>query len=193
MINNDILRRIRFALDLSDPDLIRHIRQGLEANGSEKSLAVDKESIVRWLSKESDPNFQTCPDVVMHAFLDGLILENRGPSQPSKADSGAKTAEGQQAAALTNNLILKKLRIALAMRSDDMLADLARAGMALSASEFSAFFRSPQHRKFKSCGDQVLRRFLQGLVIRMRPDKADLPGGQPGAEADSDSASKGLE
>ncbi|WGK64247.1 DUF1456 family protein [Croceiramulus getboli] len=70
--------------------------------------------------------------------------------------------------ALTNNDIFKKLRVALKLRDDDIVAILAKADFAISKSELGAFFRKETHPKYMECGDQVLRNFLNGLVIHLR-------------------------
>lgn len=69
---------------------------------------------------------------------------------------------------MVNNDILKKLRIALKLKDTDILEILKLAGMELSAAELGALFRTPDHRNYKVCGDQVLRRFLDGLIIKLR-------------------------
>jgi len=71
-------------------------------------------------------------------------------------------------ASLNNNAILKKLRIALDLKEDDMLAIMKLAGVVISKSELRALFRNKGHKHFKECGDQFLRNFLQGLTIRNR-------------------------
>lgn len=72
---------------------------------------------------------------------------------------------------MTNNDILKKLRVALKLKDDDIVHILSLAGFTITASELGALFRSEDHPKFKPCGDQILRNFLNGLIIHMRgPD-----------------------
>lgn len=76
---------------------------------------------------------------------------------------------------LTNNDILKKLRVALELRDDDILAILKLVDFEISKTELSAFFRNEDHPNYKKCGDQVLRNFLNGLVIYKRgprPEKS---------------------
>ena len=181
MINNDVLRRTRFALDLPDHQLKTLIEDGLNSAADSSSVAptITEDQLAGWLCRENDALFVECPDAILHAFLDGLIRFKRGPSDDKNvATAGVDNQSGPAANRAAegvpghNNAILKKLRIALALRSDDVLADIQRAGLKLTASELSAFFRKPNHRKYKLCGDQVLRRFLQGLVMRLRPDKA---------------------
>ncbi|MEM6720186.1 MAG: DUF1456 family protein [Bacteroidota bacterium] len=80
--------------------------------------------------------------------------------------------------ALTNNDIFKKLRVALKLRDDDIVKILELVDFRISKSELGAFFRSEDHPKYKNCGDQILRNFLNGLVIHLRgpmPKKEDKP------------------
>ena len=63
---------------------------------------------------------------------------------------------------------MKKLRIALDLKEEDMLALMGLAGVKISKSELNALFRNKGHKHFKECGDQFLRNFLQGLTIRNR-------------------------
>ncbi len=76
---------------------------------------------------------------------------------------------------MVNNDILKKLRIALKLKDTDILEILKLTGLELSATELGAFFRTPDHRNYKECGDQVLRRFLDGLIIKMRGPRDHAP------------------
>ena len=69
---------------------------------------------------------------------------------------------------MTNNDILKKLRVALKLRDEDIIEVLKMAGFEVSKSEVNALFRSEDHPNYKECGDQLLRNFLNGLIIYMR-------------------------
>ena len=98
-------------------------------------------------------------DTFLAAFLDGLIISRRGPRdlQPGVAQPSEES--------LTNNLILRKLRIALEMNDADMLKTFGQAGVSLSKSELSALFRGVGQRNYKECGDQLLRNFVRGLTL----------------------------
>ena len=74
---------------------------------------------------------------------------------------------------LTNNDILKKLRVALKMRDDDIVKVLALVDFEISKSELGAFFRSEDHPKYMDCQDQILRNFLNGLIIYKRGPRKD--------------------
>ena len=81
---------------------------------------------------------------------------------------------------LSNNDILKKLRIALSLRNDDIIEILKLVDFEITKSEISALYRNPDHQNFKPCGDQLLRNFLNGLVIFKRgpmPPKKETTGG----------------
>lgn len=72
---------------------------------------------------------------------------------------------------MSNNDIMKKLRVALHLRDADIIHILTLVDFHISKTELSAFFRSEDHPNFKPCGDQVLRNFLNGLVIYKRGEK----------------------
>jgi uncharacterized protein YehS (DUF1456 family) len=75
---------------------------------------------------------------------------------------------------MTNNDILKKLRVALHLRDDQIVEILKLVDFQISKSELSAFFRKEDHPNYKNCGDQVLRNFLNGLVIHYRGRKENI-------------------
>ena len=79
---------------------------------------------------------------------------------------------------MTNNDIFKKLRVALKLRDDDIVAILTLVDFKISKSELSAFFRKEDHPNYMECGDQVLRNFLNGLVLHLRGTKENpkIPG-----------------
>ncbi|MFN5345907.1 MAG: DUF1456 family protein [Bacteroidota bacterium] len=69
---------------------------------------------------------------------------------------------------LTNNDILKKLRVALELRDDDIIEILKLSDFEISKTELSALFRKEDHPNYKKCGDQLLRNFLNGLITYKR-------------------------
>ena len=73
--------------------------------------------------------------------------------------------------ALTNNDIIKKLRVALQLRDDDIIKILKLVDYEISKTELSAFFRAEDHPHFRKLKDQILRNFLNGLVIYKRGPK----------------------
>ena len=154
MINNDTLRSIRYALDMSDPKMVDIIKLA----GHE----IDRAAITNLLKKEDEDGYVECSDTIMKAFLDGLITYKRGKSD-TKPDHAQKSN-----VPLHNNDILKKLRIAFELKEDDLHAIMTLAEFSISRPELSALFRKEGHKNYRKCGDQVLRNFLKGLTIRLR-------------------------
>lgn len=74
---------------------------------------------------------------------------------------------------LTNNDIFKKLRVAHKLSNDDIVEICALAGFTVSRSELGAIFRREGHPKYMECGDQILRNFLDGLIIYKRGPKPE--------------------
>jgi uncharacterized protein YehS (DUF1456 family) len=74
---------------------------------------------------------------------------------------------------MTNNDIFKKLRVALQLRDDEIVNILKLVDFNISTSELSAIFRKEDHPNYKECGDQLLRNFLNGLIIHLRGPKDD--------------------
>jgi len=72
---------------------------------------------------------------------------------------------------MNNNDIFKKLRVALQLRDDQIVEILNLVDFRISKGEIGNFFRNADHPKFVECGDQVLRNFLNGLVIHLRGTK----------------------
>lgn len=154
MNNNDILRRLRYALDISNPAMVEIFKLS--------GCSIEQPTLIKFLKKEDEEDYIECSNPLMTFFLDGLIAHRRG-----KRESAGGSA-GKPDSTLSNNTILKKLRIALDFKEDDMIDVMKLAGIAISKSELSALFRNKEHKNFKECGDQFLRNFLKGLTIRYR-------------------------
>ncbi len=69
---------------------------------------------------------------------------------------------------MSNNDIMKKLRVALSLNSDQIIEICKLVGFTVTKSELGDIFRNDEHPNFKKCGDQILRNFLNGLVIYKR-------------------------
>ncbi len=72
---------------------------------------------------------------------------------------------------MSNNDIMKKLRVAMKFTDDDIIKVLDLANFRITKTEISAIFRKDDHPNFKPCGDQILRNFLNGLIIHQRGPK----------------------
>lgn len=152
MTNNDILRRIRYIFDLNDTEMIAVF--GLA------DCKVTREQISDWLKKDDDPAYKTCNDTELATFLNGLINHKRG-----KKDGPQPVAEKK----LNNNIIFRKLKIALNLKNEDVLELLQLAELRISKHELSAFFRREDHKHYRVCKDQILRNFLKGVQLKYRP------------------------
>ena len=151
MINNDILRRIRYTFDFSDSKMIALF--GLADH------QVTRAQISDWLKKDDDPAFQKCSDTELAIFLNGLIIDRRGKKEGPQPVPELR---------LTNNIIFIKLKIALDLKAEDILEILALADVRISKHELSAFFRKPDHKHYRDCKDQILRNFIHGVQLKYR-------------------------
>ena len=111
--------------------------------------------------KEEEEEFQSLHDIKLATFLNGLIVKKRG-----KKDGEQPKPEKT----LTNNLILRKLKIALNLKDEDLIQILKLAELNVSAHEISAFFRNPSQPQYRPCKDQILRNFLHGMQLKYRID-----------------------
>lgn len=154
MINNDVLRSIRFMLDLSDAKVVEITQL------ADPGFPLDKADVPALLKKDEDEGAVACSDRILAHFLDGLILYFRGrdESQPQRPVESR----------ITNNLVLKKLRVAFQLKDVDMHEIMQAAGFPLTKPEMTALFRQPGHKHYRPCGDQILRNFLKGLTLRFR-------------------------
>ncbi|GBE34140.1 hypothetical protein BMS3Bbin06_00659 [bacterium BMS3Bbin06] len=151
MTNNDILRRIRYIFDFNDSKMIAVF--GLA------DYQVTRGQISDWLKKDDDPAYQKCSDTLLAIFLNGLINYKRGKKEGPQPEPEQR---------LTNNIIFRKLRIALNLKAEDILEIMDMAGLRISKHELSAFFRRPGHKHYRECKDQILRTFLKGLQLKYR-------------------------
>ena len=150
---NDLLRRLRYALRLSDAEALELLALG--------GRPAAPGTLASWYRKEDEPGYAECDMGSLRALLDGLVAKRRGPRD---ADGGAPGAAARPEL-LDNNLVLKKLRVALELREEDLLAIMRAGGVEVSKGELSALFRRKDQKNYKPCLDQFLRRFLAGLAV----------------------------
>lgn len=153
LTNNDVLRRIRYAFDFRDTKLISIFALG--------GLNVELDQVKCWLKKDDDEQMLALEDVELASFLNGYIVEKRGPRKDGEKVEAETT--------LTKNLILMKLKIALSLQTDDIVSMLAKAGFTVGQSELTAFFRKPTHKNYRHCKAQFLRNFIQAIQDQHRP------------------------
>ncbi len=154
MQNNDVFRRLRYIFDYDDSKMMALFQSS--------NLIVTRSQVSDWLKKEEDSEFVEITDVELASFLNAVIVDKRG-----KKEGPEPIPESR----LNNNLIFRKLRIALNYKDEDILEILSSMDMDISKHELSAFFRSPSQPQFRPCKDQILRKFLFGLQRKMRPNQ----------------------
>lgn len=151
MNNNDVIRRVRYTFDFSDDKMIEIFALA--------DVEVTRAQISEWLKKDDDPNFKGIYDKDLATFLNGFINLRRGKREGPQPKP-EKT--------LNNNLILRKLKIALNLRDDEMVEIFDLVDMRISKHEINAFFRKPTQSQFRYCKDQFLRNFLYGMQKKYR-------------------------
>jgi len=154
MNNNDILRRIRYTFDFNDTKMIEIF--GLA------DVQVTRAQISNWMKKEEDAAYQELSDKELAIFLNGLINDRRGKKegeQPIPEDF------------LDNNMIFRKLKIALNLKDDDIMEILKLVDLRIGKHELSAFFRNPSQSQYRPCQDQFLRNFMHGMQLKYRGEK----------------------
>lgn len=156
MTNNDILRRIRFTFDFNDSKMI-------EIFGAAE-LEVTREQVSNWLKKDDDSEFIRLRDIELATFLNGLINVKRGKKEGPQVEPEKR---------LSNNMVFMKLRIALNLKAEDIVDILKLSGFDVSKHELSSFFRKPDNKHYRECKDQILRNFLQGVQLDIRPESAE--------------------
>ncbi|MES5924851.1 DUF1456 family protein [Bacillus cereus group sp. MG9] len=171
--NNDILIRVRYALDIKDTDMVEIFKLG--------GVEVTKEEVRKILTKLKNSYYDEvddidvveydyeikCNNVMLESFLNGFITFKRGKQDPKPGQSD-RQAMSLKSNGSVNNLVLKKLKIALSLTSEDMLDILEDVGVIVTKGELSALLRKEGHKNYKECGDRYARNFLKGLAVSYR-------------------------
>ena len=168
MDNNDLLIRLRYALDIKNTDMVEIFKLG--------GIQLTKEEVLKVLTKtperdedEDDSIFadngteehMPVDNAMFESFLNGLIIHKRGRQE---VQTGTPPLTNEP----SKNLLLKKVKIALQLTSEDMLEILQLAGVTVSKSELSGILRKQGHKNYSLCGDRYARNFLKGLAMKYR-------------------------
>lgn len=152
MTNNDYLRSLRYLMDISDYKVVEVLKLA--------GITVALDEVRAYLKDEEDPGYIKCNDEVMAHFLDGMIYFKRGRDESKPAAPFEFP--------ITNNVVLKKIKVAYSLKEEDMHDVLKLAGFRVGRSELSALLRKKGHENYRECGDQFLRNFLKGLTLKER-------------------------
>lgn len=145
-----MINRLRFILDVNDQVLSECFALG--------GCQVTSDEMIHFFKSEDHELYRLCSEEYFTRFLDGLIIYRRGPSK-----NGSRNP-----VALTNNMILKKVRIALELEARDLDNTFILADCELSPHEISSLFRKPGTKHFTECSDHILERFFSGLSLYFR-------------------------
>ncbi len=128
---------------------------------------VSEEEMQVFMKEEEDKDHEACPDEVLAGFLNGLIISKRG-KDPNRPPPPLELP-------MSNNQVLKKLRVAFELKEEDMLQIIGANGFEFTKAELSALVRARDHRNYRVAQDQVLRNFLKGLTSRVHEKTEKTP------------------
>ena len=147
LTNNSILRRIRYAFDFKDAEMIEMFESA--------NIKVDEKMVIAWLKKEDDSDFVFIEDEKLAGFLNGFINIKRGKRE------GVESVNEKR---LNNNIVFRKIKIALNLKVEDIIEIFKAVDFKVSKHEITAIFRNPKQSQYRECQNQFLRTFLQGLA-----------------------------
>ena len=165
MENNDILIRLRYALEIKNKEMAEVFKLG--------GVEVTVPEVIKILTKSDDEDETEyddqikCNNSMFDSFLNGFIIFKRGKQEPKPGQSDTPEPTIKRTANV-NNLLLKKIKIALALTTEDMLEIFENAGITVTKGEIGALLRKEGHKNYKECGDKYARNFLKGLALKYR-------------------------
>ncbi|ADG41151.1 MULTISPECIES: DUF1456 family protein [Leuconostoc] len=162
MNNNDIIIRLRYALNIQNEDMLKIFKLG--------GVSIDEAQLHTLLTKQNDesPRDEKVDMHQLESFMNGLIISQRGQKFGADLKPVPPTFDMHKEADI-NNVVMKKLKIAMSYTSDDYMSFLKSAGVTISNNELSAVLRRPDHRNYKPAGDRYLRNILKGMAVEYRP------------------------
>jgi uncharacterized protein YehS (DUF1456 family) len=162
MDNNDILIRLRYALNLKNAQMLEIFQLG----GQEVAITDITKILTKTDSYEAEDQI-ACDNRMLDAFLNGLIIFKRGRQDPKPGQAAAPEPPSNKSVNV-NNLLLKKVKIALALTTEEMLDTFEQGGIVVTKGELGALLRKEGHKNYKECGDNFARKFLKGLTVKYR-------------------------
>ncbi|EFV79680.1 hypothetical protein HMPREF1013_00128 [Bacillus sp. 2_A_57_CT2] len=163
MDNNDILIRLRYALEIKNSEMAEIFKLG--------GLEVSVPEVVKILKKSDDEEENgsqiMLTNNMLNSFLNGFIIYKRGKQEPKSGQTNTPEPSIENNTNI-NNILLKKIKIALTLTTEDMIDVFKKAGLNVSKGELGAFLRKEGHKNYKVCLDNFARNFLKGLAIKYR-------------------------
>jgi uncharacterized protein YehS (DUF1456 family) len=162
MLNNDITIRLRYALDIKDTDMVEIFKLGgVNVTKDDVRMMLQKIDEDEYGDEEVPEDYIRINNAMMEQFLNGMVTFKRGKRA---GETGAPPLTGET----VNNQLLKKVKIALSLTSEDMLEIFDLAGVRVSKGELGAILRKEGHKNYRECGDKFARNFLKGLALKFR-------------------------
>ncbi len=164
MDNNDILIRLRYGLEIKNKEMVDIFKLG--------GVDVSVPEVIMILTKSDEDDEENddqikCDNIMLDSFLNGFITYKRG-KQENKPTQSDKPEPSIKRKVNMNNVLLKKVKIALTLTTEDMLDIFDEAGIRVTKGELGALLRKEGHKNYRECGDKFARNFLKGLAIRYR-------------------------
>jgi uncharacterized protein YehS (DUF1456 family) len=165
MNNNDKLIRLRYALDIRNTEMVEIFKLG--------GIELPKEEVLKILTRSKDNSDDEHDDIdeneglsdeMIESFLNGFIIFKRGKQEPKPGQPERPELSNE----CVNNILLKKLKIALSLTTEDMQDIFLKAGIIVTKGELGALLRREGHKNYKECLDNFARNFLKGLAIKYR-------------------------
>ena len=162
MNNNDIIIRLRYALNIQNADMIKIFEFG--------GVTIDETQLHILLTKQDEGSKRDEKIDIkgLESFMNGLIISQRGQKFGPDLKPVAPTFDIDKEENI-NNVVMKKLKIAMSYTSDDYIGFLKTAGVTISTNALSAVLRRSDHRNYKPAGDRYLRNILKGMAMEYRP------------------------
>ncbi|USK47090.1 DUF1456 family protein [Cytobacillus oceanisediminis] len=163
MDSNDILIRLRYALEIKNSEMSEIFKLG--------GVEVSVPDVVKILKKSDDEEENgsqiKLTNNMLNSFLNGFIIYKRGKQEPKSGQNNTPEPSKENTANV-NNILLKKIKIALSLTTEDMIDVFKKAGLNVSKGELGAFLRKEGHKNYKVCLDNFARNFLKGLALKYR-------------------------
>lgn len=163
MKNNEILIRLRDALNIRNEEIAEIFTLGGSNLIDEEVRMMFVESTEGGRNATEEKKYDLeCDNFSLESFLNGFIIFKRGKKEPVSGEPQKPVLIIKDDRSV-NNAMLKKLKIALSLSSEDMIDIFKEAGVNITKGELSSLFRKEGHKHYKNCSDDFAKRFLKGL------------------------------